>query len=538
MRKKSFALSWGRKMFFGLGWALISVVALAYFQSMIIPQGAVGWTYFLTTFIGHYGLILSLVYFFIFCPVVLIFPSYYVSRIWSITLILFISLFIFFDSYLFTRYRFHLNSFLWNFLKDQDALTGFGLTPIKLGLIGFVFAVLFVVLWLRGERLWRSMQARFSNPVKNWYLVLIAICFITSQLMYMYGDAKGARYITRLSNLFPLHIPLTGRMLLKEQGLVSGQPAQVNQGYKDFYYPAENLNCAMKAPKNILLIVFDKWSESELNKYSTPNIDHFVSHGIFFNNHFSGGLNKNDGYFSLLYSLPPTYAPSVLNQSAEPVFLNQMKKAKLDMSFFQAGNASPLTQYLPKEKEILTDYIEASLAERDDLAAVTPFLMHVFLDGGTLTDKDNQVKTIIDLFIQHGQIENTIIVLTGAYSDEMKTPLLVIWPGKPPGTVTKLTSHYDVLPSIMIEGWKCKNPASEFSFGKNFFSNEETEKHIAGNYRTMKILDTKDQTLTTIDQFNGLEVRNLGGMTLENDKRDVVSILEVLKKLTSFYRPQ
>jgi membrane-anchored protein YejM (alkaline phosphatase superfamily) len=537
MKKKSFALSWGRKMFFGLGWALISVVALAYFQSMIIPQSAVGWTYFLTTFIGHYGVLLSLVYFFVYCPVILIFPSYYVSRIWSITLILFISLFIFLDSYLFSRYRFHVNSFLWNFLSDHEALAGFGLTPLKLSIIGFVLAVLFVVLWIRGERLWRSMQARFSNPVKNWYLVLIAICFITSQLMYMYGDAKGAHSTTRLANLFPLHIPVTGKMMLKERGILSEQTPPVNQGYKDFYYPSENLNCGMKQPKNILIIVLDKWSGSEFNKYSTPNMEHISTHGLSFANHYSGGLNKNDGYFSLLYSIPPTYAPSVLNQSAQPVFLNQLKKAKLDVNFFQSGDASPVTQYLPLEKEILTDYIEASLAERDDLAAVNPFLMHVFLDGGTLTDKDNQVKTIIDLFIQHGQIKNTIVVLTGAYSDEMKTPLVVIWPGKQPATITKLTSHYDVLPSIMIEDWKCKNPASEFSFGKNVFSKDETEKHVAGNYKTMKIMDTKAQTITTIDQFNGLEVRGLETMSLENDKRSVPSILEVLQKLTSFYRP-
>jgi membrane-anchored protein YejM (alkaline phosphatase superfamily) len=537
MNKKSFALSWGRKMFFGLGWVLVSLTALSYFQSMIIPQTTVGWVYFLTTFIGHYGLLLSLVYFFIYCPVVLIFPSYYVSRIWSVTLILSLSLFIFLDSYVFTRFRFHLNSFIWTFLRDQDALTGFGLTPIKLGMIGSVLTVLLVVLWIRGEILWRIMQGRFSNPVKSWYLVIISICFITSQLMYIYGDAKGARYITRLSNLFPLHIPITGKLFLKEQGFISENKPLINQGYKDFNYSFENLKCGMNDSKNVLLIVLDKWAGSELNAESTPNIDHLSSHGILFNNHFSGGLNKNDGYFSLIYSLPPTYSASAINQSAEPIFFQQMKKSDLELSFFQSGDTSPLTDYLPMEKEIFTDYIESHLIKRNELADTKPFLMHVSLNGGTLAEKDNQVKSVIDLFIKQRQIQNTIVVLTAAYSDDMKTPLLVIWPGKASETVAKLTSHYDVLPSIMMEDWKCKRPVEEYSFGKNIFSTAETEMHIAGNYRTMKILDTKEQTLTTLDQYNGVEVRSLGSMNVENDKRNIVSILEALHKLTSFYRP-
>src|SRR5687768_12992350 len=135
MKKKSFVLSWGRKMFFGLGWALTSLVALNYFQSMIIPQSVTGWIFYLTTFIGHYGLILSLVYFLLYVPVVSIFPSYYISRIWSIVLILAVNLFIYFDSYLFARYRFHLNSFLWNLLQEKEAVAAFGLTPFKLGLL-------------------------------------------------------------------------------------------------------------------------------------------------------------------------------------------------------------------------------------------------------------------------------------------------------------------------------------------------------------------------------------------------------------------
>ena len=523
-------------MFFGVGWALTSLVALNYLQSMIFPQTVVSWTYFLTTFIGHYGVILSLVYFLIYCPVVLIFPSYYISKIWSSLLIVSLNLLLFFDSYLFIRYRFHLNSFLWNFLSDQEALRNFGLTTFKLIIIGFITFIAFYILWFRGEKIWRNMQGHFRNPVKNWYLFLIFICFITSQLMHMYGDAKGARYITRLSVLFPLNSPLVDKVVLEQNGLVGSPITEKHKKYKDLFYPAKSLDCSMKQSKNILMIVLDKLSENELNNDLLPYIYHLTSHGLLFENHYSGGLNKDDGYFSLLYSLPPTYSESVINQSAEPVVLAQFKKAKFDASFFQTGGKSPLTKFLPNEKEIMADYIESTLVERNELSKTDPFFMNVFLGSGTLTEKDIQVKIIIDLFTKHKQINNTIVILTAAFSDEIKTPLIMIRPDIRPDRISKLTSHYDVLPSIMIEDWKCKNVASEIGFGKNIFSPQKSEIHVAGNKQNLKILDFKAQAVTTIDYQQRMEVKKLGSTTSLDNKGDMVSILNVLQKLTSFYK--
>lgn len=518
-------------MFFGLGWALTCLLALSYFQSMIIPQTSVGWIYFLTTFIGHYGLILSLTYFGLYVPVVSLFPSYYVSRIWSITLLVSINLFIFLDSYVFTKFRFHIDSFLWNLLREPNSLEAFGLDNTKVMLIGFIALVVFGTLWYRGERLWRSMQARFSNPVSNWYLVVIAICLITSQLMHMNGEANGSRYITRLSSIFPLHYNLNSSLLFEKKAVASD-----SQGYKDFYYPTDALNCPMREPKNVLLIVLDKWNAADLNEIATPHITHFATHGKKYLNHFSGGSNSQDGYFSLMYSLSPNYAESVLNQDSEPVFLSQLKKSKIDTTFFQYGSKSPLNHYLPNEKEISIDYIESHLADRDDLAVVNPFFMQVFLGSENLADKDNNVKTVVDLFIKHKLVNNTIIVITGTHADQLKTPMVVIWPNRERGETTELTSHYDILATVMKEDWKCKNPVTDFSLGRNFFDKKPSEQLIAGDYKNLNIVNLKDQTMTTIAESEGVVVRDLNSLQIEEGKKDTAMILEQLQKMTKFYK--
>ena len=47
-----------------------------------------------------------------------------------------------------------------------------------------------------------------------------------------------------------------------------------------------------------------------------------------------------------------------------------------------------------------------------------------------------------------------------AYSDyQMHTPLVLRWPGRPPGRVARRTSHNDVAPTLLTELFGCTNPA-------------------------------------------------------------------------------
>lgn len=535
MKKKSFVLSWGRKMFFGLGWALTSIVALNYFQSMIIPQTFTGWMYFITTFIGHYGAMISLLYFLIYCPIVMIFPSYYVSRFTSILLLICTNLFIFFDSYVFTRYRYHADSFLWNFAKEVSDPAIFGLTSMKLVLIGFVTLLAFIILWIQSERVWRYMQTRFSNPVKNWYLIVILICLCISQSMSIVGEAKGNRKFNRISNLFPLHMNLPLAQMLRDKGMVDQVNPLEPQGYKDFYYPRDKMNCQIKGPKNVLMIVMDKWNSSEFNEILTPNIAHYATHGLVFKNHFTGGLDSQGGYFSLMYALPASYSVSAINEAKEPVFISVMKQNKMDLTFFESGANSPAKIYLPKEPTNSLEKFESSLSERDDLAEINPFLMSVYLENGSVTEKDAQIKTVVDLFIKHKLIKNTIVIITGAYGDQVKTPMIMIWPDREHEEIQAMTTHYDVVPTIMKENWKCKNPSDDYSIGRNLFSDSEFAIHIAGDYSRFKVVDPTAQTIAIIDETDGVDVRDINTMQPKTDY-SAEDILIQLQRITSFYR--
>jgi membrane-anchored protein YejM (alkaline phosphatase superfamily) len=514
MNKKSFALSWGRKMFFGHGWALTSILGLIYLQSMIFPQTFGGWFYFLTTFIGHYGMILILSYFFLYCPIILIFPTYYISRIWSIVLMLAINLVIFFDAYLFARYQFHLNSFLLDILKTEKSLQVFGLSPVKQWLMAFVTFIFFILFWIRGENIWRKMCGRFSNPVKNWYLVLIVSCFLTSNLIHMYSSSTGGGQVTQLASLFPVHFPLTAESFMKEHGFSYQKGPNKTESVQNFYYPSSPLKCTSKNPKNILMVVLDKWPVN-WDKTLTPNLTHYLNHGLFYTNHFSGSPVEEEGYFSLLYGVPSVYLNSAAKNSKEPAVYLALKESKMEMGFFKNQTLADLAPFL--ESKVSPE-------------ALTPFFAEVYLKGGTLAEKDEQLKEVINSLIRTKLTENTIIIMTGATGEGIETPLLLIWPNKRPETINKLTTHYDVLASVIIENWKCKNKASEISLGKNLFSKEETLQHVAGNNEELFIVDSKSKSTVVIDHSEKIHL-------IGNGNPEMKEILNALHRMTHFFRP-
>ena len=527
MNKKFFALSWGRKTFFGLGFLLTAIMGLTYVQSMLFPSGASSWFYFIVTFVGHYGFLISTFYFLLYVPVVYLFPGYYMSKIWSAILLIALNLFIFVDGYLFSNYRLHMNPLVFKFIGGEQ----FSKSGVILLLVGCF--VVFLVLWIRGERLWRIMQARFSNPVKNWYLVVILICFLTGLTMEWQGAKSGDVVYQKLSQLFPL------RKLWVEH-LYDNSPVPEShtihlKGYKEFNYPVENLKCDPKNPKNIVIFSLSEWKAGATEQASL--LKHISTHAINLPNHLSGSDKWDSSWFSLVYSLPPVYEEAVKIEEIKPFFIEQLVRNKFEIRLIKSGNADGLISQMYKSMG-LTEIAEFDKTFEEVLALNKPFFFNITLRSGSLREQEQTVSRFLEAFSRKHLIDQSIIMIAGAPSqnisnseeyrfEQFLAPAMVIWNSKKELKVKASTSHYDLIPTIVQEDWKCKINANNFSFGSSLFRDSENDYLTVGNYHQLGVINLQNQQVSTLYELSDLKLAKGTSPKL---------ILKSLKELMIFQR--
>lgn len=491
MNRRKFALSWGRKLFFGISWPLSSLIALVYLKSFILPETVGDGIYFATAYIGHFGILNAIVYFFLYCPVILLMPSYYISRFWSLLLILSLNLFILIDALTFSTYHHHIYSYLGNLFLEvgTEYLVGKTVGPV---LIYVGLAIFALLIWLRGEMIWRSMQGRFSNPVKNWYLGFIVFFLLVSKLMFFYGDIHP-----KLSLVFPLDVNFSKGSLSRPYD------------NRKFYYPSQDLSCTGKQNPNVVLIVIKEWGTEEFKAEFLPIIFHLKKHALSFNSHTNVSMDASGGLFSLLYSIPSSYQPSV--KKTLPAFFQELEKRKYEMTSVDEASEDTMAE--------VNHWIENRSGEE-----IRPYYLSVILKQHS-SEAEKVIHEIILALQREDLLKSTHIVITGAYSASGKTPFLYVTPDRRSGDFEHNTSHYDVMPSLMEKIWSCKKIFKAASSGFPLEHKQRDWMLVTGNdgYR---VVDLKN---------NGETVEVKEGVISGAGRKEL--IFPALKLMSKYSRP-
>src|SRR4029450_1779022 len=88
---------------------------------------------------------------------------------------------------------------------------------------------------------------------------------------------------------------------------------------------------------------------------------------------------------------------------------------------------------------------------------------------------------------------------------QVHTPLVVGWPGRPPGRVARRTSHYDVAPTLVSGLFGCANPGSDYASGRDLFSDGQWDWFIAASYREFALIEPERGTII---HPGGYEIRD------------------------------
>jgi membrane-anchored protein YejM (alkaline phosphatase superfamily) len=473
MNRRKFALSWGRKLFFGLSWPLTAILSLVYLRSSILPETTTDWIFFATSYIGHFGLLNAIAYFIFYVPVVALMPSYYVSRFFSLILILSLNLFILIDALSFSGYHQHIYGFLSELILEQGPqylLGSSGLVILSVGL--FIFAIL---IWLRGEMVWRKMQTRFSNPVKNWYLVFILICLIVSKSIFYYGAIDP-----RLADVFPLDQHLT-----KTQTVVYDD-------HRKFYYPVDDTNCVSKQSPNIVFIVIKEWNKDQLSAEAMPLVFHMKKHTMSFNSHYNVAMDKEGGLFSLLYSVPSSYMTAA--RKVQPALYSELTKRAYE-TIQIPSEPSDLSPF-DKDERSMTDF-RNWIANRTG-EVIQPYFLSLTFEQHA-SDVDKYIQEIVLALEKDKLLSGSHILITGAYSGNNQTfiPLLYASPDRVVGEVNTVTSVYDVVPTLMQKAWNCKKIFKAASVGQSMDLPTRDWLLVTGE-EEFKIIDFKNKNVIAV----------------------------------------
>lgn len=167
---------------------------------------------------------------------------------------------------------------------------------------------------------------------------------------------------------------------------------------------------------------------------------------------------------------------------------------------------------------------------------------------------DGEVNKILQLLQQRGLLQDTIVILTGDHGEQfneegmnywdhastytpyqLHVPLLVYWPGKTAQQYTYLTTHYDIVPTLMTEVLGCSNVLADYSVGESLFTQGERPYFIAGSYADYAVVTAEK----AIRIYSGGDyvVNDPRGHPVADGTLDVVPLRQAYEELNRYFQP-
>ena len=111
-------------------------------------------------------------------------------------------------------------------------------------------------------------------------------------------------------------------------------------------------------------------------------------------------------------------------------------------------------------------------------------------------------------------LDSTIVVVTGDHGQEfnetnqnywghngnfsryqVQVPLIIHWPGKQKKTFTHISSHVDVVPTLMQEMLNCSNDVGEYSNGRSLFDESSRDFVISSSWSKYSVIQPEQTTV-------------------------------------------
>ena len=166
---------------------------------------------------------------------------------------------------------------------------------------------------------------------------------------------------------------------------------------------------------------------------------------------------------------------------------------------------------------------------------------------------DGQVKTVLDSLENQDLLDDTIVIIASDHGYEfddnrighyqhasnftptqLRSTLMIKWPGKPAATYDKRTMHHDIPVTLLQDVFGCENPPSEYSVGENLFTRESWDWMMAGSYSDHAIVDPNGAIVFYPGGF--IEIVGSDGRSVDDAKLDPELVQKSLEAQRRFLK--
>ncbi|HAS6019487.1 TPA: DUF3413 domain-containing protein [Vibrio vulnificus] len=520
---------------------------------------------------------------------------------------------LFIDTIVFAQYRFHINAVVLELVMSGQIVSFPLITWLMV--IGGV-ALLLAAQWWTIRWLENGSPVRALKLGRKFALLTFAALLATNAI-HIWAAAHAYQPVTTVKRYLPLFYPATADKFMRKQGWVDEealerQKALAFKRKNDLNYPLAPLQTQpVEKPLNIMLLVVDSWRADTFNADNTPNMWKYAQSGVVFNNHIATGNATRTGIFGLFYGIPGTYWHGFLANQQSPVLIDRLQALDYQLGIFTAAqlrkpefNQTVFTKVENlrigseggRPSELDADLTQDWLAWYDQRDKSKPTFSFLFYDAphgydfpadfepkyepmlkevnylklNNDTDPtpffnryktsvryvDSMATKVLNKLKESGDLENTLVIITGDHGQEMNDNKLNFWghnsnftdaqvnvpfaifgPGvdaaKMQWSSEALTSHQDVVPTLMKHYLGVTNDVKDYSVGEDLLGDAvKRDWIISSNYSGYAIIT--DDNILEVSGGGQYQFMDKTNRQLKDQQPNFTYLQQALEQISRF----
>lgn len=596
--KVSQLISWGHWFsFFNICLALM--IASRYLLAATWPETIIGQVYLFISWLGHFSFLIFIFYLLLLFPISFLITRQknlrFLGALFATAGLSILAL----DSQIFTQFNAHLNPHYFSMVSSENTnehAQSWHLFYILLPLLFIVELFISNFIWKKRKRL---NKYRIGSGASVFFLscfLFTHLIYIWADAA-QYEPIVKQKINYPLSYPMTAKSFLIEQGIIEnkqeQQVLFSQQHGQFTYPLRQLDFSKS------EQKHNLLLIVVDSLRHDMLSQKHMPNLWEFSQKSQLFNKHFSSSNHLSSGLFSLFYGLPASYQKDVLEHEVNSVLLEALALKQYDFQKNTMGSLSQIamkgdalhtqgangdlamlenwTSWLNKRLSISKNspqnnqenrpwfsyLLFNSVANYDSpknnkenkltLPQKNPEkLKQQYLNSVSFVDE--QLASIFKQLQLKKLLDNTVIVITASHGQELndnndglwgsgsnfssfqtKVPMIIHWPNETAKTITQVSSHVDLVPTLMQKLLANTNDSKAYSSGYNLFSFSQRPWVIMSKQNQFALLE--DEQILEFNQNGDYQLFDTHYQKLNSAKKHTQSLLQAVHELQRFYKP-